>query len=105
MDNSKFEKEQSEMKPIIQKIWNLLEREIKQQTELNDLSNSALKELDDYLKTFEESDSILNVGVTLRSSFTAKRALKNWLPLLNYSIAKWPDESKDAFIGLTPDKW
>lgn len=102
---SKFEQEQAEMKPIIQKIWFLLEKEVKCQVELNDHSHTALKELDEYLKTFEQSESILNVGVALRSSFTAKSALKNWLPLLEAGIKKWPEESKNAFIGLTPNKW
>ena len=90
---------------IIEKIWDLLEREVEQQTKLNDHSHSALKELDEYLKTFENSDSILDVGIALRSSFTAKDALKNWLPLLEAGLKKWPDQKYEAFFGLTPDRW
>lgn len=101
---SKFEQEQAEMQPIIFKIWDLMVREVKQQQELNDHSHSGLKELDEYLKTFENSDSILNTAVALRTSFTAKKALKNWLPLLEVAMKKWPDK-KEAFMGLTPDKW
>lgn len=105
MIDDEFEREQAQMKVIIEKVWDLLEREVEQQTKLNDHSHSALKELDEYLKTFENSDSILDVGIALRSSFTAKLALKNWLPLLEAGLRKWPDEATDAFIGLTPDRW
>jgi len=94
-----FEVEQGEIAVIINKILDLLQLEHDRQMVHDDHSHKALKELDEYIKTFEESDSLLNVMTALRSSFRANLALKNWQPLLEHALKKWPEDRK-SFVGL-----
>ena len=97
--DDEFEVEQGELAVIINKILDLMTDEASRQLDFNDHSHKALKELDEYIKTFEESDSLLNVMTALRTSFRASPALKNWQPLLEHALKKWPEDRK-SFVGL-----
>ena len=91
--------EMHELKQLMITVLDLLELERKQQLELNDHSHSALNKLDEIIGSYQESDSIFLVVGALRASFTAKLALKNWKPLLEHALAKWPND-RNVFRGL-----
>lgn len=100
MNNDNFEADMSELGVMLETIDGLLRREIEQQ-ERGDFCHSGLRELDTYIKTFETSDSLLMSTGALRYSYQASVALKNWKPLRDIVVAKWPEAvEKGVLCGL-----
>jgi hypothetical protein len=93
------EEEREILGELCYNIMDLFEAEIKQQKK-GDHSHSKLKRIDEILAHYMKSDSILLTTAALRYSWQAHNVLKNWHPLLEIALKKWPD-NKNVFCGLT----
>jgi hypothetical protein len=64
-------------------------------------SSVLISQLDEYIKSFENCDSIIVVTLVIRISSRARMMLRNWMPLLELAKRKWPEEvKKGLFVGL-----